>query len=852
MGKNQSASGLTNIIQYNNSGITFVSGSTVLMAISSSGAITTTGVISGSDAANAISASFAQAATSASFASVATSASFALNATSASQAQNAVSSSFATNAANANLLDSKDSTEFAITGSNIFTGIQYITDTSNPNGFGASASIYTDGGLRVTKDTYISGTMFVNNLTVFGTQSINYITSSQLNISTNIISVNTDTPSIRFGGLSVYDSGSTGLTGSMLWDSERDHWVYSNPSGSSYSGGMIMSGPRSAALGSEQGTLNNYVMKGQGGDHITSSQIIDDGTTVRIPGNLQVTGSILSNGGIGIGTSAITSGYSLDVNGTSYFRSTTVITGSGGTYLNIRNSGGSDSAVFVFDGTNTGYVGLNVGSNPNKFVIYYAADTRMAIDTSGRVGFGTSSPGYNLEINSGSSSPTELAIVNTNAAGAARLSLRNTERDFIVTSNTADDLLSFAYGGSNRLQFNTTNQWFNSGNVGIGTSSPSSALNVNGTTGLTWAAAGVSSGLVTIGTPLTGGSLFVNTASDGGTGYQSGLGIDGTSASQISTINIKAFGVKFGGFWGSNLAFHVSNGVSLNEAMRITSGGNVGIGTAGPETKLHIEGSTAIGTTGTESILLLGRAIGAGASFQQAAALKLGRYQNAGGSFESYTRLDFALRDNSASSNYNTNTTVMTLTNASRVGIGVTNPDAGLQIAAPAQDDQLTLGSAANNRDHAAFIYSGGNKAEFLRYQSGVRLIIGSSSNIQYTDVIPGGSVGVRLNAGNTSWSALTSDERRKKNFETVPGLEALLQINPVKYHFKTQDDSEIKKLGFIAQNIQPLIPEMVHPNGEKAEDGTDILTIIPDYILPVLVKAIQELKAEIETLKAQ
>jgi hypothetical protein len=534
----------------------------------------------------------------------------------------------------------------------------------------------------------------------------------------------------------------------------------------------------------------------------------------------------LSNGAIGIGTSSPTSGYSLDVNGPSYFRSTTVITGSGGTYLNIRNSGGSDSAVFVFDGTNAGYVGLNVGDNPNKFVIYYAADTRMAIDTSGRVGFGTSSPSYNLEISSGSSSPTELAITNTNAAGAARLSLRNTERDFILTSNTADDLLSFAYGGSNRLQFNTTNQWFNSGNVGIGTSS--TGFNAAGLPLVVGSGSG-NTGLTIFSGASSAGSIHFADAETTGAGSFAGF------INYEHTENSMRFG---------------TTGTTPTERMRITSGGNVGIGTAGPETKLHIEGSTAIGTTGTESILLLGRAIGAGASFQQAAALKLGRYQNAGGSFESYTRLDFALRDNSASSNYNTNTTVMTLTNASRVGIGVTAPDAGLQIAAPAQDDQLTLGSAANNRDHAAFIYSGGNKAEFLRYQSGVRLIFGSSGNIQNVDIVPGGSVGVRLSAGNTSWSAYTSDERKKKNFETVPGLEALLQINPVKYHFKTQDDSEIKKLGFIAQNIQPLIPEMVHSNGEKAEDGSDILTIIPDYILPVLTKAIQELKAENDTLK--
>jgi hypothetical protein len=54
MGKNQSASGLTNVIQYDNRGnISFVSGSTTLMQVSSSGAITTTGVISGSSAQSA-------------------------------------------------------------------------------------------------------------------------------------------------------------------------------------------------------------------------------------------------------------------------------------------------------------------------------------------------------------------------------------------------------------------------------------------------------------------------------------------------------------------------------------------------------------------------------------------------------------------------------------------------------------------------------------------------------------------------------------------------------------------------------------------------------------------------------
>jgi hypothetical protein len=181
---------------------------------------------------------------------------------------------------------------YATTGSNTFDGGQYLSSSFNPTGFSTTASLYTDGGLRVTRDAYISGTLYLNNVTVFGTQSVAYISSSQLNIGTNLITVNTDTPSIRFGGLAVYDSGSTGLTGSLLWDSQNNHWVYSNPSGSSYSGGMFISGPRTSTLGSETGTTSCMLMAGQGGDHITSSMIYHSSTVTCIPNTLISTGQI--------------------------------------------------------------------------------------------------------------------------------------------------------------------------------------------------------------------------------------------------------------------------------------------------------------------------------------------------------------------------------------------------------------------------------------------------------------------------------------------------------------------------------------------------------------------------------
>jgi hypothetical protein len=172
--------------------------------------------------------------------------------------------------------------------------------------------MYTAGGLQVTYDSYFSSSVFVNgNLTVFGTQSVVHVSSSQLNIGTNIITVNTSTPSIRYGGLSVYDSGSTGLSGSIFWDSEANHWVYANASGSgggdTYTGGMFISGPRNTrGLGCEQGTTSCMLLVGQGGDHLTSSMIYHSSTVTCVPNALNVGGALSGtsaafSGNLGIG-----------------------------------------------------------------------------------------------------------------------------------------------------------------------------------------------------------------------------------------------------------------------------------------------------------------------------------------------------------------------------------------------------------------------------------------------------------------------------------------------------------------------------------------------------------------------
>jgi hypothetical protein len=68
----------------------------------------------------------------------------------------------------------------------------------------------------------------------------------------------------------------------MLWDSLCNRWIYSNPSTIGYSGGMLLSGPRTQTLGTEPTLTCNYIAKSGGGDHLYDSCIWESGSSVAI------------------------------------------------------------------------------------------------------------------------------------------------------------------------------------------------------------------------------------------------------------------------------------------------------------------------------------------------------------------------------------------------------------------------------------------------------------------------------------------------------------------------------------------------------------------------------------------
>jgi hypothetical protein len=120
-------------------------------------------------------------------------------------------------------------------------------------------------------------------------------------------------------------------------------------------------------------------------------------------------------------------------------------------------------------------------------------------------------------------------------------------------------------------------------------------------------------------------------------------------------------------------------------------------------------------------------------------------------------------------------------------------------------------------------------------------------------------------NAGFTTYAALvsqsftawtfSSDRRIKTDIVDIEyGLDAVMAIKPRKYKMLASGETSI---GFVAQELKEVVPEAV--TGEEIEyldtdtpqeKASKTMGVSKDLLIPVLVKAIQELKAEFDAYK--
>ena len=125
-----------------------------------------------------------------------------------------------------------------------------------------------------------------------------------------------------------------------------------------------------------------------------------------------------------------------------------------------------------------------------------------------------------------------------------------------------------------------------------------------------------------------------------------------------------------------------------------------------------------------------------------------------------------------------------------------------------------------------------------------------------YSDV---GGVGIKFRVESDGdvisvTNSYTSDERAKKNIVPIQyGLAEIMQLQPIGYQWKHEDDTDIQSFSAgTTQNIQSVLPEMVREDGLNDEIGGTYKAVYDREIVAVLVKAIQELKAELDIAKAQ
>jgi len=115
------------------------------------------------------------------------------------------------------------------------------------------------------------------------------------------------------------------------------------------------------------------------------------------------------------------------------------------------------------------------------------------------------------------------------------------------------------------------------------------------------------------------------------------------------------------------------------------------------------------------------------------------------------------------------------------------------------------------------------------------------------------GSTGVTNAYVQVAWTVV-SDQRDKTNFSVVPhGLDFVMKMKPCSFQYRKSRDSDEPvgpvRYGFKAQDILDI--EGSNPVVIDAEDP-EKLKITDSSLVPILVKAIQELKEEIENLKLQ
>ena len=370
----------------------------------------------------------------------------------------------------------------------------------------------------------------------------------------------------------------------------------------------------------------------------------------------------------------------------------------------------------------------------------------------------------------------------------------------------------------------------NSGNVGIGTTSPSSIFNTYG--GSLWDGSSMTSKVCATLQVGRGGGTG---ASSNDTGFGGILEFRHHSDSRfvtIESVSEAAYSASIG------LRFKTHGGAADGERMRIAGNGNVGIGTTNPQQNLHVH------EAGSGQVVIAVTNDTTGSGNNDGIHFGIDSGENGFVWHKPNTQLKFAT-DNTERMRVDSGTTVTVA--GGTAGKGVSFAHAGIAIDRVWSNYPSITVMNENS--------TGDTKQSQLRVHG---------CNVSYSSYpnTSGSDFGCSIYIDGTYQT--NSDRRFKTNITTIDNaLDKVLSLSGKRYqllnvdgNIRTNVSTNDYKYGFIAQDLQELGLDETYIHYSEEDDGTDgynkSYSVDYDSFIPLLVNAIKEQTVIINNIKDQ